>query len=368
MRIGVLGSNPGSSVAVCCFKVLLGAAACSDAAERSTDDRLPHELPFDSLFRLEREFVLADDAPVPMGMPVSMSVWNENLVLVDQMLAEVRVIEPGGRLRHIIGRPGDGPGEFRAPYAAKAHPDGDLVVFDPIARRVSIFNPAGAFSDSWSFPDFFFNSFAIADDGKLLFGGRRLDESTVSQDQWATIHVFTKSGEHLRSVGARPAIGTRPYERNMNQVWLTALGSLAFSVLIASNEAIVHDLDSGHEWRARAGESFYRPIEWLSAMPNQGDFQALRRWHDEQMLALWPVPIDSQFILSRFTARDESSGERIVYYDLLDRSGRSRATIRTTVENIIQFVDGDRAYAYRMDDASGEVRIRVFSVVRRNLS
>lgn len=63
-------------------------------------------------------------------------------ILVPNDRSEVRIYEVDGTLRGIIGRAGDGPGEFRDLWSVVAH-DGHIVTFDPRHLRLSWFSADG---------------------------------------------------------------------------------------------------------------------------------------------------------------------------------------------------------------------------------
>lgn len=58
--------------------------------------------------------------------------------------AEIRIFSPEGTFLRRIGRPGDGPGEFRNPQALTPDPEGGVLAWDARARRRSHFDARGA--------------------------------------------------------------------------------------------------------------------------------------------------------------------------------------------------------------------------------
>ncbi|TVP48678.1 MAG: hypothetical protein EA350_02950 [Gemmatimonadales bacterium] len=57
--------------------------------------------------------------------------------------AEIRVFDAGGTFVRRIGRPGEGPGEFRSPQALARGPDGSILAWDARTRRRSHFAADG---------------------------------------------------------------------------------------------------------------------------------------------------------------------------------------------------------------------------------
>ncbi len=70
------------------------------------------------------------------------------LVVVDQPEAQVRLYGQDGSLRTVIGRRGEGPGEFQTLMSASRATDGRIVVADPSLSRITFFSPEGGFESS----------------------------------------------------------------------------------------------------------------------------------------------------------------------------------------------------------------------------
>jgi hypothetical protein len=68
---------------------------------------------------------------------------EDALYIADRRNREVVRLGIDGVVRQIIGRPGDGPGEFRRPGAMARTEDGSLWVLDSQLARISVFDTAG---------------------------------------------------------------------------------------------------------------------------------------------------------------------------------------------------------------------------------
>ena len=69
-----------------------------------------------------------------------------NLYLLDIYSSRVVVVDPEGGFARVIGRPGDGPGEFTFPRSLAVMPDGTVVVGDTGQRAFHIYGSDGQFA------------------------------------------------------------------------------------------------------------------------------------------------------------------------------------------------------------------------------
>lgn len=65
------------------------------------------------------------------------------LLVTEPLEGQVRVYGEDGRLRANAGRKGDGPGEFTLPVAAHRARDGELLVADPVQKRLTFLSSSG---------------------------------------------------------------------------------------------------------------------------------------------------------------------------------------------------------------------------------
>jgi hypothetical protein len=61
----------------------------------------------------------------------------------------LRQYGPEGRYMRAFGRPGQGPGEFRAPTGLAQLPDGRILLGDSQNGRINVYTPEGTAADSW---------------------------------------------------------------------------------------------------------------------------------------------------------------------------------------------------------------------------
>ncbi|MFZ5623498.1 MAG: hypothetical protein ACOY71_03580 [Gemmatimonadota bacterium] len=97
--------------------VTLALLGCETGTQRaSTHSGQPTVVAFDSLFLPIHSVRVPPDSADPLASPVALDAARGEVALADPRQGNVKVFDPvSGRLIRAIGRPGDGPGEFRRP-------------------------------------------------------------------------------------------------------------------------------------------------------------------------------------------------------------------------------------------------------------
>lgn len=132
---------------VCALVLLLAcASACRASDGRRSDDpeAVPDSASFADLFTIADTVVLEqpDTAPIARLSGIDRAA-DGHLLIGDVSEGNVKLFAPDGRLLAIIGRKGDGPGEFSAPRFPRFGPDGMVYVADAQNPRVQVFDRAG---------------------------------------------------------------------------------------------------------------------------------------------------------------------------------------------------------------------------------
>ena len=221
---------------------------------------------------------------------------------------EFWVIDDGGRSyrfsrtgRHLgpIGRPGDGPGEYKnIGYLLKLENDTTAVI-DDHQRRVSVLDSRGRFARSYYWPGDAPFWATLKSDGGIV---ANIDVSTRSSFG-LPLHMMTRHGAMLRSFGAdtgrnRTGPGWTPQAtivRNMpgDTVLAISAGKGTLSAFSSSGTWL-------WDWKIPIGLDFAPPPKYQPGKPLVAPVQAMDGWWDSRdgvvWLAFWypdPNPADA---------------------------------------------------------------------------
>lgn len=148
---------------------------------------------FEDAFEVSHGVVLeeSDEAMTVLPM-VSPGVPGEFL-LAEPQEGQVNVYDTAGRLRRVLGRRGEGPGEFRMPIAARKLLDGGVVVADAMRSRLTFF-PAG---DSGE-PEVVASPLPLVLDAQDLGGGRYLlSGQVISEQPPRLLHIWDRRADEV---------------------------------------------------------------------------------------------------------------------------------------------------------------------------
>ena len=124
------------------------------------------------------------------------------IVVVDVLSQNLRVYDRRGRFLAVVGRTGEGPGEFRLPTKVSVAPDGGVLVFDQSLNRTTEFSSRLAFVRSIRMSVPITVSGFVATHTLLIFSGRTRAGGPAAR---SSIHVFDRGmGRYLYSFGQVP--------------------------------------------------------------------------------------------------------------------------------------------------------------------
>ncbi len=120
---------------ICSTIVLSSAAGCGQQEARPVETGALSTIPFDSAFRLVDSVTLEVDTATPLVAVSAFAVAaNGDIVIADASERRVFVYDPTGRRLRVLGRSGDGPGEFRQPRNLAIASNGDVLVVEAVGK------------------------------------------------------------------------------------------------------------------------------------------------------------------------------------------------------------------------------------------
>ena len=84
------------------------------------------------------------DVPFSTGRAITLLANGHTVCVVDSYEHQIRCVDPDGTVVGVLGRAGEGPGEFRFPAALSRGESGSVGVFDRDLRRFTVFESGGA--------------------------------------------------------------------------------------------------------------------------------------------------------------------------------------------------------------------------------
>ena len=158
---------------------------------------------FGDYFRVEDTVQLETKKECLLGGYAMLTVAsNGNFILADRMMTRsVFLFNVDGQFISKIGKPGEGPGEYRDPISVTTNPANNIFVFDHSLLRIQVYGDNGIFVNSVTINKYF-DKMTIAKDGEFVFytpiATRKEDKTRKS------VFVYNGLGEEQRSFFDQP--------------------------------------------------------------------------------------------------------------------------------------------------------------------
>lgn len=154
--------------------------------------------PNDWALKVEGAIVLEETEEHQIGSVRDLAHDNSYFYVCDSRNSNVKVFHHDGRLFKVIGRSGQGPGEFQAPIAIDVNADA-IFVGDPVRAMVQVFDKT---SLKYKY------AFRTYDIMKLKVHNEKVYITAPHAEDNTSVHVYDLKGKHLQSFGKIPQIAT----------------------------------------------------------------------------------------------------------------------------------------------------------------
>ena len=209
----------------------------------SSDTTLVDTQTFRNAFEVSGRLVLEETDKAMTVLPMVSAGAPGEFLLAEPREGQVNVYDTAGRLRRVVGRRGEGPGEFRAPISARKTLNGGIVVADVMLSRLTFF-PAGGSGE----PE------VVASPLPLVLGVQHLDGSRyllsgqiMSGQPPRLLHIWDReTGEVKRSfmpIGVPEE--SRPYAGSYTSVDAVLEGDTIWAVWALSDTLYKFDRGGG---------------------------------------------------------------------------------------------------------------------------
>ncbi len=209
------------------------------------------------------------DAEAAFGRPVSISHDADAVYVVDAEAHEVRVFSRAGVFLRVLGRKGQGPGEFAAPADLDAR-DGRLYVADKFNDRIQVLDGAGKYLGGFKVP-YSPDQICALDGGKIVVSHLPLGLRGAEP----MLHCYTGEGKLLWEGMPGHVSGDRTYDAFRNLLVMVRGGSDDLYVVLKSDENAIRHFDGSGMPLAPIGVPDAYPFKTIT-LPLPGPNKVLR--------------------------------------------------------------------------------------------
>lgn len=222
--------------------------ALADAQESDgwADTTLVDMETFRSAFEIRRRLVLEETGQAMTVLPIVSVGTPGEFLLAEPREGQVNVYDTAGDLLRVVGRRGEGPGEFLAPVSARKTLNEGIVVADVMLSRLTFLPPGGSGE-----PEVVASPLPLVLGVQDLGGSRYLlSGQLMSERQPRLLHIWDReTGEIERSflsIGVPEE--SRPYAASYTSVAAILEGDTIWAVWALSDTLYKFDRDGGvHE-------------------------------------------------------------------------------------------------------------------------
>jgi hypothetical protein len=287
------------------------------------------------------------DAEAAFGRPVSISHDADAVYVVDAEAHEVRVFSKAGVFLRVLGRKGQGPGEFAAPADLDAR-DGRLYVADKFNDRIQILDGAGKYLGGFKVP-YSPDQVCALDGGKIVVSHLPLGLRGAEP----MLHCYSADGRLLWEGMMCHVSGDRTYDAFRNLLVMVRGGRNDLYVVRKSDENAIRRFDGSGMQLAPIGIPDAYPLKTIT-LPLQGPRKVLRAF-------CWDAAFDEGrigLLATDYTDEGDIGPGRRVY--LVDPDGRLGGLVE--LPSIVRRIDLDGDMINAVDDDNN---LRIFRIEPR---
>jgi hypothetical protein len=336
-----------------CLALLAACGTASGSPDRSLE-KVP-VLAFEQVFRPLDSVPLVPAADDPIAIPTSVLATPSGYVVADPLHGELKVFGRDGALVRTIGRPGDGPGEFRRPADLALDGNGRMVVLDMSRSLLSVRDTSGTLVEELVIPGSWLGLTAIEGTGHFMLTGlRSADPVTGTKREMRSLHEVDAAGRVTGSFHPFTWPKSR-FETSFSNFFGTTAGDVLVTSSFNTNRVWFVDRVTGREWSAPVGGPWYRAPVWPKTLPaGKNGIEKVTNWAKQQMLLIKLIGMDRERLLAQFRTYNAEGNEEF-NYTVVDTSGTSRLATTKTRLRILR-VQGDTAYATH-DSPNGDITL-----------
>lgn len=282
----------------------LAQAVAPSLACATGSNEVPAATQFSSVTKIVQSWTLPDDGPNAVFGVRSLDFAGDGRALVaDSRNDRVLLFDAGFRTAKLIGRTGQGPGEYQKPRYAVFSADHSISILDYNRARAVLFDPTGTFVRIVRMP---------TSDSRLIFplpdGGYAVAGNTMAGDE---AHLLTRiDGEgrdSWRSVPTDPIL--RAINLIVDDVWMARAGvdEVVIGLSVAPTISRVRLSDGAVTCRSAIPAALWHQLS-PSDRPEQATLPNLRAWIERANLVSSAVQMqDGHLVLTtvRGGAEDE---------------------------------------------------------------
>lgn len=264
-------------------------------------------------------------------------VRDTDVVVLDARAADAKVISRrDGALLRVLGRAGDGVGDFRVPLAIASLDSGRYVILDQGRRVLSVRDARDSMSaETHDLRGFYNGLVAFPERRRVVLSGTPFSSSAKGND----LHEFDYDGRRLASYASTPKAHSE-WARRVNGVFAAAIGSDLVIGAMYSNELRIYDEPTGRIRTIAVAPNWFRPLEFppdAALQRTEGGQPVAQRvatWLHTQRIMNGVFPLTRGRLLVRFMAFT-SARDQAYYYAVADTTGRTYAVSRAIRANVI---------------------------------